>query len=53
MKSEGNHPLAKVKPIKPVVPRDIDTAKITLYFRLSKTFLTASVAIAGVTLMYE
>lgn len=53
---EGNHPpRPEVKPIKAsgMEAKDmIDVAKLILYFRISKTFFRASVAMSGVTLMY-
>lgn len=49
-KSEGNHPLAKVKPISPVMEA-YGMAKIVFYFRLSNTCLMALVAISGITLI--
>lgn len=52
VKSEGNHPSPSQtnKTKEELTPHGIiDSAKLTLYFRLSNTLRTASVAISGVT----
>ncbi len=47
---EGNHPLHQVKPISLQKWLElIDVANIWIYFKLSKTCLTAFVAISGET----
>lgn len=46
----GTTPPPKVKPIRPFKWKELtDNAKLAFYFKLSKTSLTAFVAISGVT----